>query len=285
MRSTSARSATPRLPPMSGTGGSGPPVLFLHGWGVGPNAYAEPLRQLVGLGCSVAAPTQPGFGRQPAPGASKCSFAGYARWAMAYLDAVGIDDPVMVVGHSFGGGVAVQLAHDYPERVRGVVLCNAVGGMSGPATPGTGAFVDRPLWEWGRHLGADLLAFPAATRVLPAVLGAVVPNIVQHPMAQWRVGNFVRRADLVGELGEVARRGVPVTVVWSDRDRLVPHASFKALCTSAGVEGIVVPGHHSWLIADPGRFAEIVLRALVDAGVVEDTLACASHLGETAGVA
>ena len=249
------------------------PVLFLHGWGVGPNSYAAPLTALAGLGCDVLAPAQPGFGGTPALAGGDCSFAGYAGWAADYLDQAGVDEPVVVVGHSFGGGVAVQLAHDHPDRVRAVVLCNGVGGFPWAGPAGTTVASERPWWEWGRHIGADLFALPGIVRVLPALLGEAVPNLVHNPLAMWRVGEFVRRAHLLEEIAAVAGRGVPITVVWSDRDRLVPHAGFSALCGAARVEGEVVPGNHSWLIAEPRRFVDIVLRAMVDAGVVEAALA------------
>lgn len=261
-------------------------VLFLHGWGVGPHSYNGPIDRLRRLGCDVYAPALPGFGGQAALPADDCSFSGYAAWVDDYLDAEGVSGPVVVVGHSFGGGVAVQFAHDHTDRVRAMVLCNGVGAFSlaalapvpgaqhaPEAVPdGTG---ERPLWAWGRLLGADLLAVQTLTRVLPALLGDLVPNLVTNPLAMWRVGEFVRHADLVSETAAVAAAGVPFTMVWADRDRVVPRAGFSALCRAAGVEGTVVPGTHSWLIADPDRFADIVLRALVDAGVVESVLAAA----------
>jgi pimeloyl-ACP methyl ester carboxylesterase len=258
----------------AGVEAGGTPVLFLHGWGVGPNSYAAALGEMAALGCDVLAPAQPGFGGRPALPGEQCSFAGYARWAAGFLESSGIDEPAVVVGHSFGGGVAVQLAHDYPERASAVVLCNAVGGFPWTGGP-EAATAERPWWEWGRCIGADLVALSAIGRVLPALLGEAVPNLVHNPLAMWRVGEFVRRSDLLGELGAVARSGVSVTIVWSDRDRLVPHAGFAALCRAAGVEGEVVPGGHSWLIAEPRRFADIVQRALVEAGVVESRLAAA----------
>ncbi len=249
------------------------PVLFLHGWGVGPHSYSAALHQLQDFGCDVYAPAQPGFGGTPALSGEDCNFPGYARWVVARLDALGVKEPVTVVGHSFGGGVAVQFAHDHPQRASAVVLCNAVGGFPWAGPEGVGTIGDRPWWEWGRFLGADLLAMPALMRVLPALLGEAVPNLVSNPIAMWRVGEFVRRAHLVDEVAALPASGVPVSIVWSDRDRLVPHAGFSALCRAAGVEGEVVPGNHSWLIADPRRFADIVLRAMVEAGVVQAGLA------------
>lgn len=261
------------------TGGSNAPahtpVLFLHGWGVGPHSYAAPLGHLRGFGWDVMAPAQPGFGGTPALAGAECCFPGYGRWVASYLDAMGVDKPVAVIGHSFGGGVAVQFAHDHPDRVAAVVLCNAVGGLATSGESFPVGVSDRPWWEWGRILGADLLTDVTSMRVLPAVLGAAVPNLVSNPLAMWRVGEFVRRAHLLDEIAAVSRRGMPLTVVWSDRDRLVPHAGFSALCQAASVDGVVVPGSHSWLIAHPRRFADIVLRAMVEVGVVRPALSFA----------
>ena len=280
------------------TGPQPPDVVFLHGWGIGPHAYAGALDALAAVGCTLVAPGLPGFGGTPPLPSAESNFEGYARWAARYLDAVsehpgecarsdgtaGPRRPVVVVGHSFGGGVALQFAHDYPDRVAGLVLCSPVGGAldpghgAGPIADGGGGGgggrpgADRPLWRWGHHLGSDVLALPNVTRVLPAVLTDAVPNLVRHPVALWRVAGFVRQADLLAEAGVVGKRGVPITAVWSDRDAVVPYSSFSALCRAAGVRGVVVPGNHSWLIARPNAFADLAWRALVDAGTVERAL-------------
>ena len=111
-----------------GVAGRGLPVLFLHGWGLGQHTYKRALKRLVHLGCQVFAPALPGFGGTADLAESELSFAGYAHWAADFLQAVGVDEPVFLVGHSFGGGVSIKLAHDYPSRVRYLVLINSVGG-------------------------------------------------------------------------------------------------------------------------------------------------------------
>ncbi len=271
------------MPPMPSERGSfgsgevrpraGTPVLFLHGWGVGPQTYRGALDLLAQSGFEVLAPAQPGFGGTPALRGSACSFSGYASWVARYLAHTGLDGPVGVVGHSFGGGVAIQLAHDHPELVASVVLCNPVGGPVRSSSSGEFQPMEsRPLWDWGRELGADLLSLQSVTRVLPAVLEEAVPNLLHDPLAVWRVAAFVRRANLTSEARTVVSRGTPVTVVWSDRDRLVPHGAFAALCDATGNPGVVVPGHHSWMIAEPTMFADVVLRALVDSGALDGML-------------
>src|SRR5205085_6867324 len=130
--------------------------------------------------------------------------------------AVGVTEPALVIGHSFGGGVAIQLAHDRPEKVRSLVLVNSIG------TP-------RPLWDWavrfpGNSLPGDL------TKMLPVVIEDALPNLVRNPRGLWRVGNLARRANLTEELEELKRRELPVVVLWGDKDRIVPKQSFAAMC-------------------------------------------------------
>src|SRR5438309_3590782 len=96
-----------------GVAGQGLPVLFLHGWGLGQHTYKRTLKRLVHLGCQVFAPALPGFGGSADLPDHKLTFAAYARWVDDFLTAVGVTDPAFVVGHSFGGGVAIKLAHDF----------------------------------------------------------------------------------------------------------------------------------------------------------------------------
>src|SRR5436190_3909170 len=90
---------------MYGVAGHGMPVLFLHGWGLGQHTYKRSLKRLVNLGCRVYAPALPGFGGSADVPKDAFAFEGYAAWVDAFCDAVGIDEPVFLVGHSFGGGV------------------------------------------------------------------------------------------------------------------------------------------------------------------------------------
>ena len=99
----------------------------------------------------------------------------------------------------------------------------------------------------------------------PLLLGDFVPNLLRNPLGMVRTGEFIRRADLVAEVREIAARGIPVTVAWSDRDGLVPRSAFDDLRRAAGVEGVVVEGSHAWLISAPDRFGELAISALVDA--------------------
>lgn len=245
-----------------GVAGDGPPLLFLHGWGLGYRSYRHSLEILARHGARVYAPALPGFGGTPALSAADRSIDGYARWAMRFLDAVGVDEPVALVGHSFGGGVAIRLAHDHPDRAHSLVLVNSIGG-SAWAQRGSvlRSLKERPLWDWGIHLSLDLLPVRQLTRVIPVIVEDAVPNLLRDPMSLWRVGHLARTADLTAELEQLRDRGLPIVVLWGKADRVLPRASMESLCNAAGVgpESLhTVEGRHTWLLADPRAFGEIM---------------------------
>lgn len=242
-----------------GVAGEGAPVLFLHGWGLGQHAYKQALKRLVRLGCRVYAPALPGFGGSADLPSRQFSIAGYADWVAGFLAAVKVSEPVFLIGHSFGGGVAIKTAHAHGDKVKSLVLVNSVGGSVWSGEGSTlRRMAERPLWDWGIHFPADVFPLRHVTRVLPVVLEDAIPNIVRNPLAFWKVGNLARKADLTSELEELKARGLPVVVLWGDKDRIIPKPSFDALCAAIGARGEVVAGNHSWLLADPDAFGEVM---------------------------
>jgi len=245
-----------------GVAGEGLPVLFLHGWALGQHSYKRALKRLVNLGCRVYAPAMPGFGGTPELPGDEFSFAGYAAWVDAFLDAVGIDEPVFLIGHSFGGGVAIKLAHDFP-RVRSLVLVNSVGGSTWTSSGSkVRSMAERPLWDWGLHFPGDVWPLPQLTRIVPVMLEDALPNVMRNPRALWKVGQLARSADLTAELELLKERRLPVVVLWGDKDQIIPRASFEAMCRTLGVQGDVVAGTHSWLLADPDALGQVITNAV-----------------------
>src|ERR1700677_1416223 len=187
-----------------GVAGSGLPVLFIHGWALGQHAYKRALKRLVHLGCQVYAPALPGFGGSAPLPAEDFNIAGYAAWVDAFLEAVGVEEPVFAVGHSFGGGVATKLAHDFPDRVGYLVLINSVGGGTWlQAGNKVRSMAERPLWDWAVHFPSDLLTAKGMAGMLKAMLEDAVPNLIHNPWALYRVGLLARRADLTSDLADI----------------------------------------------------------------------------------
>lgn len=193
--------------------GSGPPIVFLHGWPLDSREFAS---QLDGLADAfrVIAWDAPGAGGSTDP-ADGASLDDWADWLAAFLDALGLD-AAHIAGLSWGGGLALAFAHRHPSRVRSLSLLSAYAGWSGslPADEVkrrlelTMANTKRSPEEWvpamldtllppgaADHLARDLADMlsdfhPAATRVAltafanadlrPALPSIIVPTLMVY---------------------------------------------------------------------------------------------------------
>lgn len=140
-----------------GTTEGDPPwrVLALPGWMHTVDDYGDVMRSLQARDVSSAAIDLPGFGGATAEPEAAMGARGYAEAVAPVLedDRLG-PDPVVIIGHSYGGRVAVCLASVRPERVRGLVL-TGVPLLRGapPARPPLGFRVAR--WANRRRLLPD----------------------------------------------------------------------------------------------------------------------------------
>lgn len=102
----------------------GRPILFIHGYGGLIEHWRRVLPPLA-RSHTVAALDLYGFGYSAQPREISGS-ALWSRQVAAFVRQV-LPGPAVVVGHSLGGMVAAQVAHDYPELVQGLVLVNSAG--------------------------------------------------------------------------------------------------------------------------------------------------------------
>jgi len=187
------------------------------------------------------------------------TIAGYADWVAAFMSKVGIEEPALVIGHSFGGGVAIKLARSHPTLVRFLVLLNAVGNVDA-----------RRPWEWAMGFGREFWPPSDTLELVLAIRADLVPNFLRNPLGLARAGVLAQRADLRVELVELKESGVPVLALHSERDRVIPRSAFEAVCETVGADRRVVSGGHAWLLVDPDSFGE-VLASTIDVQVAEHT--------------
>lgn len=100
--------------------GSGPAVLLVAGGAESSDGYFVGLEKVFET-CTVIVQDRPGTGSTPARPSGPDHLDQQARDLRAVVDAVGAG-PVVVVAHSLGGPVSIQLAADHPEVVAGLVL-------------------------------------------------------------------------------------------------------------------------------------------------------------------
>ncbi|MBT5576106.1 MAG: alpha/beta hydrolase [Microbacteriaceae bacterium] len=186
-------------------GPGAPEVVALHGWGRTGADFAGILAPHSGLALHL-----PGFGPAPEPPRAWSS-ADYAREIAAALEDIG---PTVLVGHSFGGRIALRLAAGYPHLVKHLVLTGV------PLTRVTAA--RRPA------LGFRAIKFLRSLGVVPE---SVVESARQkYGSADYRAASGVMREILVGVVGEdylEDARAVtcPVTLVWGENDIPAPLAA------------------------------------------------------------
>jgi len=161
-----------------GTGGreptGGTQVVLLHGAGMDHTVWQFQARALAAHGFDVYAVDLPGHGRSEGP--APASIADYAAWVVRFLDAAGIDRAVLV-GHSMGSLIALEVAGTHPERVAGLVLLGVAARM--PVHPDLLAAA-----KANDHLAYDLVASWSHTKASHAG---------HHPTpGLWMMGATVR---------------------------------------------------------------------------------------------
>lgn len=203
-------------------------VLLLHGWG---RSHGDYDRVAPALGLPSIALDLPGFGATPQPSRGWSS-RDYAEAVLPVLDEA--EAPVIVVGHSHGGRVALELATIAPQRIAGLVLIGAP--LLRPALSPTPSLSYRILrWLHARHLYSD---------------EAMERRRRNSGSADYRNASGVMRETLVTVVNEsfekeLAALRCPVRLLWGEQDRDVPVAlaqSIETVLSSSDVSLTVIPG-------------------------------------------
>ena len=108
-----------------------PTLLFLHAWGIGIN-WLQPIVVSLSKHFHVIAPEHPGLLRSST--LTDNSFESYAAFYKKILNKIEITTPVIMVGSSFGGGIASVIAKLYPEMVQKLILVDSVLPVEFPQT-------------------------------------------------------------------------------------------------------------------------------------------------------
>ncbi|MDG3011687.1 alpha/beta hydrolase [Rhodococcus sp. D2-41] len=244
------------------TAGDGDQVLLLvHGIGDNSDTWSELLPRLAER-YTVVAPDLLGHGRSDKPRADY-SIAAYANGMRDLMDVLGIDRATLV-GHSLGGGVAMQFAYQYPDRVERIVLVST-GGVTRDVNPILRLIsippvghaltalqlprADIALAGLGRALGG-LRGYPLfhdtddLVRVLSSFSGPTARAAFLRTLravVDWR-GQVVTMLDRCYLTADI-----PTQIVWGDHDLVIP-------VRHAYLAHAAMPGSHLEIFCGAGHF-------------------------------
>ena len=109
----------------------GPPILLVHGFGANVNHFRFQFPALVEQGYRVYAIDLLGFGASDKPPSEAYSIELFTQLIVDFMQAMPTDKPWVIAGNSIGGLCSLAVTEQIPQRVRGIVLFNCAGGMTG----------------------------------------------------------------------------------------------------------------------------------------------------------
>jgi pimeloyl-ACP methyl ester carboxylesterase len=217
------------------TGGRGPVLVLLHGI-TNSSASWEPVIGLLAQHFTIVAPDLLGHGDSAKP-RGDYSLGANASLLRDLLLALG-HDRATIVGHSLGGGIAMQFGYQFPERVERLVLV-ASGGLGRQVTPFLRAvalpgaelvlplLASQPLVDAGTTVGGwiDKVGLRLGADIAAMATGFASLQDIEARRA------FVHTARSVIDIGGqrvnatdklYLAQAVPTLIVWGDRDPIIP---------------------------------------------------------------
>lgn len=253
--------------------GTAPALLLLHGLGCNRHTW-DPVWERLAEKYTLIAPDLLGHGESDKP-RGDYSPGGYANGMRDLLTILGIDK-VTVIGHSFGGAVAMQFAYQFPERTERLVLVDA-GGLGAEVTA-----LIRAIGLPGYQLALGLLTLPGVRQLNTGLLRtlkatglrdlrdldevAAILETFRDPRSRYAVHKLVTGVmDWRGQNITMRDRAyltelMPLCVVWGEDDRVLPasHAQVaRQFAPTAQVTVMRDAGHFPHK-DHPDAFADLV---------------------------
>lgn len=203
--------------------GKGIPLLILHGWG-GSSKSWEKVQQSLASDFEVIVPDLPGFGES---GSLKQPWlvSDYVSFILKFVQELELNH-FHLVGHSFGGSLAVKFAAEHPDRVRKMVLLDSAGIKPEPglkakilsslAEVGEAVFSVEPLSKFKEnardyfYLLMKNRDYGKASEIMRETMNNVFDYYTDFDL---RSGEF---------LTDLEKVKVPTLVLWGEEDEIVP---------------------------------------------------------------
>jgi pimeloyl-ACP methyl ester carboxylesterase len=243
-------------------------AVNIHGFFAGGGMYwRESVAVADALGWRVANPCLPGFGDSDPIPWEHLSIGAMAESIELLLQHLGVERAVLI-GHSMGAAIAVEMADRHPERALGIayragiatpawrdrhgVVASALASLS-PDLAGVTDLMAAAVLDW-----PDLLVGRRPSSTLRRLLPDARHNVrsMQGAMA---VGSMLMSLDLRPEVVRVVAARIPLLPVWGCFDRIATAATAREFSEMTGEATVWVPGGHSWMLPRPKGQADVLV--------------------------
>ncbi len=258
--------------------GEGPVLLLIHGMAGDCDSWRGVIEPLARRH-TVLAPDLPGHGSSSA-GGGDYSLGALATGLRDLLAMLG-HDRATLVGHSLGGGIAMQFAYQFPDLTERLALV-ASGGLGSDvsailraaALPGANLFIAATAGP-GRAVGSLLSRGLSSVGLRPnADVGEVARGYASLADPVRRAAFLATLRSVVGTDGQRVHAGdrlyltseVPVLIVWGDRDPIIPiaHGEYAHSAIADSRLEIFTGVGHLPQLEDPARFVTVIERFMED---------------------
>jgi pimeloyl-ACP methyl ester carboxylesterase len=195
--------------------GKGPAVLLLHGWGGSSDSWLEVEEFLVKENYFVIAPDLPGFGKS-APPPEPWGIQDYSDFVFAFTEQLNMDS-FFLLGHSFGGRIAIKFSGQHADKLKKLILCDAAG------------IRIEPDFKTKTILAAARVGNVLFSHRLVAVVKERFRNIFyfllrnkDYVKANGVMRETIKKALAENLLSELPKIKVETLIVWGEADQLVP---------------------------------------------------------------
>lgn len=237
--------------------GSGQPLLVLHGWGGSSDSWLLVQRIISKEDFQVIVPDFPGFGKSITP-PNAWSIGDYTNFILKLIETLKIDN-FFLLGHSFGGRVAIKFATQYPEKIKSLILCDSAGIRGKPSLKARIIFLTAMI-------GNALLSPQIFARFKDSARNVFYGFIRKRDYAK---ANGVMKETIKKVLDEdlladLAKIKIRTLIIWGKNDKMVPvkyAGIFKERIANSRLEIMPKVGH-SPHIEEPEKLAKIILNFL-----------------------
>ncbi len=191
--------------------GKGKPFLILHGWGSNSDRWINIAEKVAEKGFKVIVPDLPGFGESDTL-TTVWNMNNYIKWLEDFVKDIGFNE-FYLMGHSFGGALAVKLAINYPQEVQKLFLISAASvrkrTTKKKALKNVAHLVKKlsflPFYDIFRKAFYKFIIRRSDYPYVDGLMKETFKNVISEDLAQFT--GFIR---------------TPTVIIWGDKDKSTP---------------------------------------------------------------